>query len=357
MDQANWGEAVGISYKGFVEHVYGVPFAELQGGRRWLPSDTSNAVRVADRITTAAGRKKVRRQEVFIDAGMDTLHLAEEAAAREITEDLEGQPLPALSADRLVGCVPGGTPARRRRGRRVVLGSITSVVWTACIEAVVRWGSEDRHRSASRLTPVSGCEMPIRDNYVPTLNAIAGHYGEAPPTAQIGPRATLQATIGYTRRHVVQHTTPHFRYQYYHNALSLALRRLHFDSADRQVVHLDIGCGPGVFSWVVYDYMESQETRDAGQVFYYGYDHSAAMIQLAHLFLDRFPVRYEFHGYSDLAEIVAALANREFSNCDVVVTFGYALVQVRKNPVALGEFATLISCVVPSLTLLHRGSG
>ena len=117
---------------------------------------------------------------------------------------------------------------------------------------------------------------------------------------------------------------------------------------DRQVVHLDIGCGPGVFSWVVYDYMESQETRDAGQVFYYGYDHSASMIQLAHLFLDRFPVRYEFHGYSDLAEIVAALANREFSNCDVVVTFGYALVQVRKNPVALGEFATLISCVVPS---------
>ena len=79
-----------------------------------------------------------------------------------------------------------------------------------------------------------------------------------------------------------------------------------------------------------------------------GTDHSAAMIQLAHLFLDRFPVRYEFHGYSDLAEIVAALANREFSNCDVVVTFGYALVQVRKNPVALGEFATLISCVVPS---------
>lgn len=72
MDRANGGEAVGISYKGFVEHVYGVPFDELQGDRRWLPSDTSNAVRVADRITTVAGRKKVRRQEVFIDAGMDT---------------------------------------------------------------------------------------------------------------------------------------------------------------------------------------------------------------------------------------------------------------------------------------------
>lgn len=73
VDRANQGEAVGISYKSFVEHVHGVPFAELQGGRKWRPSDASNAVRLADRITTAAsGRKKVRRPGVVIQAGMDT---------------------------------------------------------------------------------------------------------------------------------------------------------------------------------------------------------------------------------------------------------------------------------------------
>ena len=62
--RANRGEAVGISYKGFIEHVHGVPFAEPQG-RRWL--------RLADRVTTAAGgRKQVRRGDVEIAAGMDT---------------------------------------------------------------------------------------------------------------------------------------------------------------------------------------------------------------------------------------------------------------------------------------------
>ena len=72
------------------------------------------------------------------------------------------------------------------------------------------------------------------------------------------------------------------------------------------------------------------------------------MIQLAHLFLGRLSVPYEFHGYSDLTEISKALADEDFSNCDVVVTFGYALVQVRGNPTALGDFATLIACVFPS---------
>ena len=68
---ANAGEAVGISYKGFVEHVHGVPFAELRG-RRWSRSGASEALRLADQITHAAGRQSVRRGGVVIMAGMDT---------------------------------------------------------------------------------------------------------------------------------------------------------------------------------------------------------------------------------------------------------------------------------------------
>ena len=190
--------------------------------------------------------------------------------------------------------------------------------------------------------------MSLRDSYIPAFDAIARSHGQRPSTAQIGPHDSLRKTIGYTRQYVVVQTTRHFRYDYYRDALSLALTRLHFDTADRRVVHLDIGCGPGVFSWVVHDHMVSHETLDPDQVDYYGYDHCAAMIELAHLFLERFPDQYEFHGFSDLAEIATALAAEDFSNCDVVVTFGYALVQVRDNPAALGDFATLISCVFPS---------
>ena len=190
--------------------------------------------------------------------------------------------------------------------------------------------------------------MSIRDNYVPVFNAIARIHREQPSTAQIGPDDSLRKVLGYTRQYVIEQTTRHFRYDYYRDALSLALTRLNFEPADRRVVHLDIGCGPGVFSWVMYDYMAAQDTLDAGQVDYYGYDHCAATIELASLFLERFPDRYEFNGYSDLADISTTLAENDLTNCVVVVTFGYALVQVRDDPTALDDFATLIGCLFPS---------
>ena len=98
----------------------------------------------------------------------------------------------------------------------------------------------------------------------------------------------------------------------------------------------------------MHDQIASQKTRNPCQVDYYGYDHSPAMIQLAQLFLKRFPIRYKFHGFSDHAEIATALADRDFTKCDVVVTFGYALLQVRDNRAALIDFAKLIACVLPS---------
>ena len=39
---------------------------------------------------------------------------------------------------------------------------------------------------------------------------------------------------------------------------------------------------------------------------------------------------------------------QDFSNRDVVVTFGYALVQVQEDPAALEEFSDLIHCLFPS---------
>ena len=69
--RANVGEAVGISYVGFVERVHGVAFAKLRG-RKWSQSDVSDALRLADQVTEAAGRQSVRRGDVVIKAGMDT---------------------------------------------------------------------------------------------------------------------------------------------------------------------------------------------------------------------------------------------------------------------------------------------
>lgn len=66
------------------------------------------------------------------------------------------------------------------------------------------------------------------------------------------------------------------------------------------------------------------------------------------LFLQHLPVRYRFHGFSNLVEISTKLADQDLSKCDVVVSFGYALLQVRDNRTALSDFARLITCVLPA---------
>ena len=69
--RTNAGEAAGISYKGFVEHVHGASF-DVVRGRPWSRSDVSDVLRLADQITSAVGRQSVRRGSVVIRAGMDT---------------------------------------------------------------------------------------------------------------------------------------------------------------------------------------------------------------------------------------------------------------------------------------------
>ena len=69
--RANAGEAIGISYVGFVERVHGVAFPRLRG-RQWSQSDVRDALQLADQVTEVAGRRSVRRGDVVIEAGMDT---------------------------------------------------------------------------------------------------------------------------------------------------------------------------------------------------------------------------------------------------------------------------------------------
>ena len=195
-------------------------------------------------------------------------------------------------------------------------------------------------------------KMSIRDSYIPTFGSIKNKYGAGYSGPKIRTDASLKRAIGYAREYVVKHSQQHFRYDYYQKALSSAFRRLRFDPAGRRIVHLDMGCGPGLFSWVMHDHIESEYAQNVNSVSYFGYDHAAAMIRLAHLFWDRLPVRCDFDGYSSLDEIAAVLTDRDFSNHDVVVTFGYVLVQVQDSTSAMDDFAALTSCLFPTHSCL-----
>ena len=187
--------------------------------------------------------------------------------------------------------------------------------------------------------------MRIKDHYETTFNAIAQEYGEEPSTAQISSHDSLSKVIGYTREFVVEQGQD-YRDNYYCDALSGAFQQMGFNPTGREVVHLDVGCGPGVFSWGLHDHMASRNAPDS--VVYYGYDHCANMINLAYRFLYDFPEQYDFRGECDLPQIRKDLMGQNFADYNVVVTFGYALVQVQGDPAALEEFAVLIRCLFPS---------
>jgi len=73
VELANRGEAVGLSYGGFIAYLHEATEFREVAGRSFLPSDSMAAVRIASRITAAAGgRKRVARSGTAIDAGMDT---------------------------------------------------------------------------------------------------------------------------------------------------------------------------------------------------------------------------------------------------------------------------------------------
>jgi len=73
VEAANGGDAVGISYDGFIAYLHDATGFRQVAGRSFLPSDSAAAVRIASKITeSAGGRQKVVRSGTTIDAGMDT---------------------------------------------------------------------------------------------------------------------------------------------------------------------------------------------------------------------------------------------------------------------------------------------
>ena len=70
---------------------------------------------------------------------------------------------------------------------------------------------------------------------------------------------------------------PHYRFDRYAQAVRIALRRTTFGTTgDGPIVHVDLGCGPGPFSWVVSDALR----QNGNDIQLYGFD-AREMIRLA----------------------------------------------------------------------------
>ena len=125
-----------------------------------------------------------------------------------------------------------------------------------------------------------GVAMIIREHYIDVIEAIAAQAGikrAYPADYRVSARATRVACLRYTLRYVVRHRRQHYRYNQYRSLLTWALRGGPDFGKDGPLLHFDLGCGPGLFAWVVRDVFLGQRIS----VEHYGYDHSRAMVELA----------------------------------------------------------------------------
>ena len=101
--------------------------------------------------------------------------------------------------------------------------------------------------------------------------------------------ATFEHVLQYTEWHIgylnrkqryPNNAVQHYRYNRYRSLLErLAI-------CEGQQVHIDIGCGAGVFSWAFLDWLTGHFIPHSS-VTLYGYDHSQEMIRLSYMLKGR----------------------------------------------------------------------
>ena len=184
--------------------------------------------------------------------------------------------------------------------------------------------------------------MLVKRRYIREFNKIRRRYGEAPAGYVVEKNATLEDSIGYTERYVVGRGKPHFRYDYYMGALEEAAREFDCIHPGRKIIHVDLGCGPGLFAWVVHDYVTARCRKNGDSLSFYLYDHSENMIKLAKKFRKKLLTEHHVRFYHDAKAMRNRLRSGGLANYDVLVTFGHVLIQTRNDRRALREFSRVI---------------
>ncbi len=211
--------------------------------------------------------------------------------------------------------------------------------------------------------------MPeIKYHYGPVIRDIAGMTADQPAGADVGfriaPTATYAESIAYAMRHVVS-GGDHFRYDRYRSLLDAGFRELRYRTAVRRpLLHVDIGCGPGLFIWVLLDQLRGERNAKNQQhvaVNAIGYEHSPSMVRLAENCSIRLqrkvnasaePGRWSARSHFPKARIVCG--HEEFVQAlqteirrdglrDVIVTFGHVLVQTAHDRQAIETFTGIMT--------------
>ena len=206
--------------------------------------------------------------------------------------------------------------------------------------------------------------MPeIKDHYCRIIRELAAERPGPPATAHhhIAPTADDAHVMAYAMKNVVSNT--HYRYRQYRGHFVYGLSSLDYEpDPEHPLLHVDVGCGPGLFTWVVLDQLRREEKeRKRIAVHPVGYDHSRAMIRLANRCCERIQPhvntdrrRRPKHPRNHLPTPSFVCGRREFQAWmepelkkkqprDIIVTFGHILVQTSDADRATQDFARIMT--------------
>ena len=179
----------------------------------------------------------------------------------------------------------------------------------------------------------------IRDKYVAVINAIAKEHGSNYCHYVVPKDATLAQCVRYAERYYIQRHDPYHRYDRCWRLLETALSHTLPNTSSRQtLLHIDIGAGPGLYSWVLRDYV--RRNYPTVNLKLYGYDCAPKMAKLANMIWKRLNENVAYSCYHDKNELYAAAMSGSSRSVYVVLTLGYVLIQTDEDG-SLKELASL----------------
>lgn len=185
--------------------------------------------------------------------------------------------------------------------------------------------------------------MLIRDHYISAIDRMASRFGRESGDHVIPRDATLPRCIDYAACYLDEiDDDEHYRYNRYMLALTELLTHYGDHRRTPRIVHVDVGCGPGVFSWVVHDYFSVKERGT--EIELRAYDSSSEMVRLAGLIWREFDTSVYLDATSDVGELTSRIMQGG-PPADVIVSFGHVLAQTSDQKDAIDSFADILSTV------------
>lgn len=168
--------------------------------------------------------------------------------------------------------------------------------------------------------------ITLKDRYLPVCDRLIRDAGTEDVGYRIPKDATLKQCVSYVKQHIV-HDRDHFRYLRYTRMVEHYFRDHLGEERRSQIIHVDLGTGPGIFNWVVHDYVQQNwRPKSRPQLAQFGYDHCPVMVELAERIWAEFGLQHEAQFFSSskaLRRAVDAMAGDAY----LLISFGHVLIQ------------------------------